>query len=94
MDIKQLVDGIMDFVDKGGPTPDKQQWRVVLARLELMQLLIQEYGINPKAWDWHFIFNKLVGPSFSHQNPDVRLVAIELSLAMYKIIGNEVKQMI
>jgi len=35
MDIKQLTDSIMDFVEKG-PSPDKQQWRIVLAKLEIM----------------------------------------------------------
>jgi hypothetical protein len=53
--------------------------------------LIQEFGINPKAWDWRVIFHSLVTPSFFNQNPDVRLVAIEVALAMYKIIGPEVK---
>ena len=38
--------------------------------------------------------NKLVAPSFFNSNPDVRLVAIEVSLAMYKIVGGEVRQMI
>ena len=83
----------MDVVEKG-PSPDKQQWRIVLARLEILLHLIQEFGINPKAWDWRIIFNKLVAPSFFNQNQDVRLVAIEVTLAMYKIVGNEVKQMV
>jgi hypothetical protein len=39
MDIKQLIDAIMDFTLKG-PTPDKAQWRIVLARLEPLLHLI------------------------------------------------------
>lgn len=35
MDIKQLTDAIMDFIEKG-LSPEKQQWRMVLARLEIM----------------------------------------------------------
>ena len=35
MDIKQLIEAIMDIVDKG-PSPEKQQWRIVLARLEIL----------------------------------------------------------
>lgn len=93
MDIKQLVDGLMDIVEKG-PSPDKQQWRIVLARLEIMLHIIQEFGINPKAWDWRVIFNKLVKLSFFNSNPDVRLLAVEVALAMYKIVGAEVKQMV
>jgi hypothetical protein len=62
-----------------------------LAKLEIMLHVIQEFGINPKAWDWRVILNKLVSPSFFNSNPDVRLVAIEVTLAIYKIVGNEVK---
>ena len=93
MDIKQLTDSIMDFVEKG-PSPDKQQWRIVLAKLEIMLHVIQEFGISPKAWDWRVILNKLVSPSFFNSNPDVRLVAIEVTLAIYKIVGNEVRQLV
>ena len=94
MDIKQLIDGLMDILDKG-TSPDKQQYfRVILARLEVILHVIQEFGINPKAWDWRVIFMKLVRPSFLNSNPDVRLLAIEVALAMYKIVGLEVKQMV
>lgn len=37
---------------------------------------------------------KLVSPSFFNSNPDVRLVAIEVTLAIYKIVGNEVRQLV
>jgi centrosomal protein CEP104 len=94
MDIKQLIDSLLDILDKGGPSPDKQQWRIVLARLEILLHVIQEFGINPKAWDWRVILSKLVGPSLFNSNPDVRLVAIEVCLAMYKIVGGEVRQMV
>jgi hypothetical protein len=36
----------------------------------------------------------LVSPSFFNSNPDVRLVAIEVTLAIYKIVGNEVRQLV
>lgn len=83
----------MDITEKG-PSPEKGVWRIVLARLEILLHLIQEFGINYKAWDWRVIFTKLVAPSFFNSNPDVRLVAIEAALAMYKIIGSEVKHMV
>jgi hypothetical protein len=56
--------------------------------------VIQEFGINPKAWDWRVILNKLVSPSLFNSNPDVRLVAIEVTLAIYKIVGGEVRQLV
>jgi centrosomal protein CEP104 len=87
MDIKLLVDAVMDFVDKGQPAPDKAPWRIVLARCEVMLHVIREFGINTRAWDWRYVFLKLVGPSLFNQNPDVRLIAIEVVIAMYKIVG-------
>jgi len=62
--------------------------------LEILLHLIQEFGINPKAWDWRVIFSKLIVPSIFNQNPDVRLVAIENILAIYRIVGQEVKTMV
>ncbi len=38
--------------------------------------------------------SKLVSPSLFNSNPDVRLVAIEVTLAIYKIVGNEVRQLV
>jgi centrosomal protein CEP104 len=35
VDIRQLIEGIMDITEKG-PTPDKAQWRLILSRLEIL----------------------------------------------------------
>lgn len=35
-----------------------------------------------------------MSPSLFNSNPDVRLVAIEVTLAIYKIVGNEVRQLV
>jgi hypothetical protein len=59
-----------------------------------MNKVIEEFGINPKAWDWRVFLNKLVSPSFSHSNRDVRQAACNLTLSMYKIVGHEVQQLI
>jgi len=83
----------MDVTEKG-PPPDKVQWRIILARLEVLLHTIQEFGINEKAWDWRVVFEKLVAPAFFNQHPDVRLVSIEVTMAMYKIVGPELKRMI
>lgn len=87
MDIKLLIDAIMDFVDKGGPTPDKAPWRIVLARCEILLYAVNEFGINPRSWDWRLVFTKLVAPSLNNANPDVRLLSIDIAKTFYKIIG-------
>ena len=83
----------MDVTEKG-PTPDKLQWRIILARLEILLHVVQEFGINNKAWDWRVVFQKLVQSSYFNQNPDVRLTAIEVTLEMYKSCGAEIKRMV
>lgn len=40
MDIKQLIEGIMMDITEKGPSPDRVQWRIVLARLEILLHLI------------------------------------------------------
>ena len=42
---KHLIAGVMDITEKG-PTPDKLQWRIVMARLEILLHAIQEFGID------------------------------------------------
>lgn len=87
------MEGIMDITEKG-PSPDKVQWRIILARLEILKLVLLEFGINTKAWEWHFVFEKLVAPSFFNQNPDVRLLAIDVTIALYRHVGGELKRIV
>lgn len=35
VDIRTLIEGVMDITEKG-PPPDKIQWRIILARLEIL----------------------------------------------------------
>lgn len=93
MDIRQLIEGVMDITEKG-PGPDKVQWRIILARLEILLHLVREFGINHKAWDWKVVFQKLVTPSLFNQNPDVRLIAIEVCLEMYRTVGGDLKRQV
>lgn len=55
VDIRMLIEGIMDITERG-PTPDKIQWNIILARLEILLHVVQEFGINTKAWDWHVVY--------------------------------------
>jgi len=91
MDVKQFIEAIMDLPVKG-PSPDKAPWRTVLARTESLLHMIQEYGINPKAWDWTVVFQHLIVPTLFHQNPDVRLISIAVIKELYKIVGPEVRE--
>ena len=48
----KLVDSIMELVVKG-PAPDKAPERVILGRLELLLMLLQQLPQRPKpTWDW------------------------------------------
>ncbi len=98
LEIGNLVVACMDICDFGdeirpkNPTPvDKQQWRLVLARLEIVLHVCQEFGYDPNAWNWQPVFQYLVTPSLFHSNLDVRLLAIELIVTFYQYLGQEVK---
>lgn len=83
----------MDITEKGKP-PDKVEWRKVHSRLEILKHVVDEFKVNDRAWDWRIVFQKLVQPAFFHQNNDVRLMAIELTTTLYKITGNELRNMV
>lgn len=93
VDIRILIEGIMDITEKGKP-PDKVEWRKIHSRLEILKHIIDEFKINDRAWDWRIVYQKLVQPAFFHQNNDVRLMAIELTTTLYKITGNELRNMV
>jgi len=96
-EIGNLIVGCMDIVDfeedirpKNNVPIDKQQWRIVLARLEIILHVLQEFGYDPDAWNWEPVFKYLVVPSLFHSNVDVRLLAIELCITLYQLLGQEV----
>lgn len=70
---------------------DKQQWRLILSRLEIVLQIIEEFGYNEKEWIWTDVFELLVAPSLFHSNNDIRVVAIEIIVALYQMIGEDVK---
>jgi centrosomal protein CEP104 len=92
LNIGDLVKGCMDVVERqDGITPDKQPWNILLARLEIMLHTIEDYGIDESLWDWYPVFTELIIPSLFHQNPDCRMVAVEIVIWLYKIVGDDVK---
>ena len=58
--------------------PEKMPERIILGRLEVILLLIQQIGLNPKSWTWQSICDKMVIPSTSSQFSDVRFMAAEI----------------
>ncbi|KRX06659.1 Armadillo-type fold [Pseudocohnilembus persalinus] len=71
--------------------PDKQPERVIKARLEVILSIVQEQGINEKEWQWTDVFIYLCVPSLFHPSNEVRLLSIELIIAMYLVIGEDVR---
>ncbi len=90
VDLKILIDNLVDIADAKLPV-EKQQWRVVLARLEIMICVLRDFGLNEKVWNWRTLCQRLVFPSLLHQNPDVRYMCVELIINLYKLVGEEVK---
>jgi centrosomal protein CEP104 len=96
--VGNLIVGCMDLCDieddirpkNNGPI-DKQQWRLVLARLEIILHILQEFGYDPNEWNWEPVFRHLISPSLFHGNVDVRLVAVELCATFYQILGQEIR---
>lgn len=95
LNIGDLVKGCMDIVERNdGVTPDKQPHYSLLARLEIIMIILEEYGIDDNLWDWYPVFNELIIPSFFHSNPDCKLVSQQICVLMYQIIGEDIKIMV
>jgi len=85
----------MDIVENpNSVTPDKQPWNILLARLEVVLHVLEDYGIDESLWDWYPILTELIIPSLFHQNPECRIVAIENVVLLYKMVGDDIKNII
>ena len=87
-----LIDNLMDITEKD-PLPDKAPWRIIRARLDILAILLQEFGINEDIWDWAVVYEKLVIPSFFNQSRDVRESAKNVSKELYWIVGDPIREM-
>lgn len=95
LNIGELVKGCLDIIErKDGITPDKQPAFVLLARLEIVLRVIEEYGVDNSLWDWYPVFNELIIPSLFHSSPDCKLVSQQITILLYQIIGEDIKIMI
>lgn len=87
VDIKHAIDAIMAVTKSGKGPIEKAPWRQIAARLDVLNGLIGEFGIDEDVWQWWTVYNKLVAPSYGHSNPDVRLLAMESTMMMYRKVG-------
>ena len=95
LNVGELVKAYLDIVENNdGVTPDKQPWNILLARLEIILRILDEYGINEDLWDWYNVFVELIIPSLFHQKPDCRLVAEEICVILYKMVGSDIRNII
>ncbi len=95
LNIGDLVKACLDIVENTyGVTPDKQPWNVLLARLEIILHILDEYGINENLWDWYNVFVELIVPSLFHQKPDCRITAEEICVVLYKFVGSDIRNII
>ena len=95
LNVGDLVKACLDIVENNdGVTPDKQPWNVLLARLEIILHVLDEYGINENLWDWYNVFVELIVPSLFHQKPDCRITAEEICVVLYKFVGSDIRNII
>ena len=95
LNIGDLVKACLDIVEiNNGVTPDKQPWNVLLARLEIILHVLDEYSINEELWDWYNVFVELIVPSLFHQKPDCRITAEEICVVLYKFVGSDIRNII
>lgn len=99
-----LIEACMDICEKqrdiiifGRPQTipiDKQQPRLIIARLEIIRYALENFGYAKDAPSWSYIepFHLLLKPALFHPNFEVRAHAIDLALGMFLAIGEEIRQ--
>lgn len=92
LNVGDLIKGCLDIIERNdGVTPDKQPAYSLLARLEIILRVLEEYGIDESLWDWYTVFNELIVPSLFHSNPDCKLAAQQICVLLYQYVGEDIK---
>ena len=86
-----LVDYIMNLTNAAGGPIEKQPWRIILSRLEILLHIVQEFGVDPAEWKWKDVLCGLILPLLSHANLDVRTTCVELVVAFYQKVGMDIR---
>ena len=103
--LKVLIDACMDICEKERDfimygksiqiPIEKQQPRLIIARLEIIRSALQEFDYKPPfTWSYREPFDLLLVPSLFHPSNEVRSHAIELALMMFQLVGEDVRQLI
>ncbi|KAL4438288.1 hypothetical protein ABPG74_009711 [Tetrahymena malaccensis] len=71
--------------------PQKQPHRIMMARLEIILNVLQESGYDERQWNWLDVFNFMLSPCLFHPSNEIRMVAIEIIVALYQLIGQDVR---
>jgi centrosomal protein CEP104 len=92
LNVGELVKCCLDIVERqDGVTPDKQPNTILLSRVEIILHILEEYGIDEALWDWYPVFTELIIPSLFHPSQDIRLIAVEICVLLYKTVGDDIK---
>jgi centrosomal protein CEP104 len=86
-----LVDYIMGMTNSAGGPVEKQPWRIVLSRLEILLHIIQDFGADSNEWKWKDVLSQLILPLFSHAAVDVRNFCVSIVVTLYEKIGMPVR---
>lgn len=86
-----MIDHILKLCGPGEDPIEKQPWRIVLSRLEILLHVVQEFGIDNKEWNWKEVYHSIIVPCLHHPNVDVRKNAVELIVSLHSIIGEEIR---
>lgn len=89
--IGPMIDYILKLCGPGQDPVEKQPWRIILSRLEILLHVIQEFGIDHKEWNWKEVYHNIIVPCLNHANVDVRRNAVELILSLHSILGEEIR---
>ena len=90
IDIPHVAASLINLHEKPGGVA-KQNWRAVVSRIELLDLLLNENEDFINYIDWYTVLNNLLAPALSHNNVDVRTNAVELIIAFYRMMGQPVR---
>ena len=86
-----LVDYIMRLANGAGGPLEKQPWRILLSRLEILLHVVQEFGVDNNEWKWKEVLPGLIFPLLSHANSDVRMSCVDIIVALYQKVGMEIR---
>jgi hypothetical protein len=85
-DIGHVTSSLVNLHEKPGGVL-KQGWRIVVSRIEMLDLLLNENEAFSNFLDWYSVINDLLAPALNHNNVDVRTNAVNLIINFYRFIG-------